>query len=193
MSLTRRLLRELELNDNAVERIIAAHVETVDALRQERDSARALADTAQSALQERDELRTLADAHQQEAAAAQEALASYRAQVEEERHHAARRAHLAEALAAQGANPQAIPLLLDAIHLSEEDWTGDALNDSATCLQPYRVRYGALFAERSPLPVTRVAPPVSQGGALTSADVRRMSAKDINQNWSAVRKALQSN
>ena len=39
MSLTRKLLKELELNEDAVERIIAAHVETVDALRQERDAA----------------------------------------------------------------------------------------------------------------------------------------------------------
>ena len=35
MSLTRKLLKDLELNDSAIERIIAAHVDTVDALRQE--------------------------------------------------------------------------------------------------------------------------------------------------------------
>ena len=34
MSLTRKLLRELELNDDTIERIISAHVDTVDALRQ---------------------------------------------------------------------------------------------------------------------------------------------------------------
>ena len=32
MSLTRKLLKELELEENAIERIIAAHVETVEAL-----------------------------------------------------------------------------------------------------------------------------------------------------------------
>ena len=35
MSLTRRLLKELELNDETIERIIEAHAETVDALRAE--------------------------------------------------------------------------------------------------------------------------------------------------------------
>ena len=39
MSLTRKLLKEMELTDDAIERIIAAHVDTVDALRQERDAA----------------------------------------------------------------------------------------------------------------------------------------------------------
>jgi len=39
MSLTRRLLRELGLPDEAVERVIEAHVATVEGLRSERDAA----------------------------------------------------------------------------------------------------------------------------------------------------------
>lgn len=193
MSLTRKLLKELELNETAIERIIAAHVETVDGLRQERDSALTRATQIESSLEERDELRALAEERLQEAAAAREELTAYRTQVEDERHHHARRAALTEALAAQGANPQAIPLLLDAISLREEDWAGDALCDAAATLQPWRAKYSALFAAKSPLTITRVSPPVSGGGLLTHADVKRMSASDINRNWSAVRSALQNN
>ncbi len=193
MSLTRKLLKELELNDSAVERIIAAHVETVDALKQERDEALTRAAATESAAQERDELRALADVRLAEAASARDELSAYRTQVEEERHRGARRASLEGALLAQGANAQAIPLLLDVIALTEEDWAGDSLRDAAAALQPYRAKYSALFAAKSPLPVTRVSPPVNVGGMLTHADIRRMSATDINRNWSAVRKALQSN
>lgn len=192
MSLTRKLLKELELNDAAVERIIAAHVETVDALRQERDAALTQAASIETALQERDEFRALAEERSKESASAMEAFEAYRAQVEQERHEATRRSALMEALTGQGANPQAIPLLLDAISLTEEDWSGDALRDAAAVLQPYRAKYGALFSVKSPLPVTRVSPPVSRGGGLTHADVKRMSAADINRNWNAVSKALQS-
>ena len=39
MSLTRKLLKELELDNSAIERIITAHVETVDALKQEAAAA----------------------------------------------------------------------------------------------------------------------------------------------------------
>ena len=39
MSLTRSLLKELQISPDAAERIIAAHAESIDALRQERDAA----------------------------------------------------------------------------------------------------------------------------------------------------------
>ena len=173
MSLTRKLLKELELTDDAIERIIAAHVDTVDALRQERDAA--LANS---------------EAQLAETASAREALSAYRVQVEQEQHASARRAALTEALAAQGASAHALPLLLDAIALPEEAWNGDSLQDAAATLQAYRVKYPGLFARKNPIPVTRVAPPLCTGGALTHADVKRMSAIDINRNWSAVKTAL---
>ena len=193
MSLTRKLLKELELNDQAVERIIAAHVETVDALRQERDAALTRASAAEVSQQEREELRTLAEERLTEAASARDALAAYQAQTEAEKHQASRRTALAEALTARGANPQALPLLLDAITPAEEDWDGAALRDADALLQPYRVKYGAMFSVKSPIPVTWVSPPVTGGGSLTHADVKRMSASDINRNWSAVKSALQNN
>lgn len=193
MSLTRKLLKELELNDNAVERIIAAHVETVDALRQERDSALTRATAVEATLQEQDELRVLAEERLHEAASAREELSAYRAQVEQERHQASRRSALAQALTAQGANANALPLLLDSISLTEEDWEGDTLRNAEAALQPYRAKYSALFSVKSPIPVTKVAPPVTSGGILTPADIKRMSANDINRNWNAVRTALQTN
>ena len=173
MSLTRKLLKELELNEDAVERIIAAHVETVDALRQERDAA----------LSQR-------DAQQAETASAREALSAFQAATEQQQRSAARRAALAEALAEHGANPQATPLLLDAINLPEESWDGAKLLDAAATMQSCRAKYPGLFASRSSIPITRVAPPLFGGGALTHADVKRMSASDINRNWSAVKTAL---
>ncbi len=193
MSLTRRLLKEMELDAAHIDRIIAAHTDTVGALKQERDAALARAAGLESALAEQDGLRAQLDAHAQEAAAAKEELSAYRTRTEQAQHAAARRNALADALVCQGANPQALPLLLDAIVLPEDAWQGDVLADVAASLQPWRAKYGALFAAKSPLPVTRVRPPVSSGGGLTPADVKRMSASDINRNWSAVRTALQHN
>lgn len=192
MALTRKLLKELELNDAAVERVIAAHVETVNSLREERDAARAQMERFDALQREREEYRIQAETQTQEAARAREALEGYQAQVNGERRKATRRAALEEALADQGANAQTIPLLLDAIALPEDAWSGDALKDAAASLQPYRAKYGALFAVKTPIPVTRVSPPVHTGGVLTRADVQRMSAADINRSWNEVQKALRS-
>ena len=169
MPLTRELLEELNLSDVACERILSAHAEEVD------DLAQALA------------------AAQEEAAAIQAEYAAHLAQDEAAAHHGARRAALAEALAQEGANPHAIPLLLDALVLPDEAWDGDALADPAATMLPIREAYGALFAKRSPIPVMKVQPPVSATGALTTADVMRMSAEDVNRNWSAVQSALRRN
>ena len=184
MSLTRKLLKELELTDAAIERVISAHTATVDALKQERETALAEADAS---------ARQALDAARQEAASTMAELTAYRAQVEADRHHKARRTALSEALEKQGANPQAIPLMLDAITLPEEAWQDDTLVDARAALHPFQEKYGPLFARRTPLPVTKVLPPVPVSGALTPADVKRMSADDINRNWSAVRTALQTN
>ena len=184
MSLTRKLLKELELTDAAIERVISAHTATVDALKLERETALT---QAQSAAAQQ------LDAARQEVAAAQAELTAFRAQAEADRHHEARRSALSEALEKHGANPAAIPLLLDAVTLPEESWDGDALVQADAALAQIRTQYGALFTRRTPLPVRKVQPPVASGGGITRADISRMSQEDINRNWSVVRTALQNN
>ena len=181
MSLTRKLLKELELTDAAIERVIAAHTSTVETLKQERDNALAAAEES---------ARQALDVSHEETAAVQAEFDAYRAQVEAARLQEARRAALSEALEKHGANPAAIPLMLDAITLPEEAWQGDALINADAAIHGIQAQYGPLFARRTPMPVTKVEPPVTSGGALTHADVMRMSADDINRNWSAVRTAL---
>ena len=142
MSLTRKLLRELQLTDDAAERIIAAHVETVDAIRQERDAL-----SAESA------------GHQEESARLRSEYDSYRRQVEQERLAQARADAIAQALRHAGANEQAIPLLAATLQTTDEDWEGAALRDAAATLFPVKTRYGAFFAQPVPIPTSRVSPP----------------------------------
>ena len=174
MSLTRKLLKELELENTAIERIISAHAETVNALKQE-------AETANAGLA----------AAKEESAAIQADFTAYRNQVEEEQRTAARRQALSAALTEAGANSAALPLLLDAVILPEEAWQDNAIVNPAEVLYPWRTKYAALFQVKSPVPVAKVQPPVHCGGLLTPADIKRMSAEDINRHWSAVKNALQ--
>ena len=190
MSLTRKLLKELELNDVAIERVIAAHTTTVEALKQERDQARARIDECEAAQQELAELRPQLEEAQANSNIAQAQLVAYRTQVEVEKHHTARRAALSEALEKHGANPSAIPLMLDAIPLPADAWDGDALVDPDATLLPFQQKYAPLFAKRTAIPVTKVQPPIAGAGSLTPADVMRMSPDDINRHWSAVKTAL---
>lgn len=174
MSLTRKLLKELELDPSVIERIISAHAETVDALKQEAAAA-----------------ATQLTAAQENASAIQADYAAYRSQIETGQRLSARHQALTAALTEAGANPQALPLLLDAIALPEEAWQDNTIVNPAEALYPWRTKYAALFQVKSPLPVTQVQPPIHSGGMLTPADVKRMSAEDINRHWHAVKNALQ--
>ena len=189
MSLTRKLLKELELNEEAIERIIAAHADTVDALRTERDAALAAVSAREDAAAERDALRQAAANHLQEAERLRNEYDDYRRQVEGERTAAMREAVLRSALSRAGANEQAIPLLAKAVVTAEEDWENDALRDEAAALAAVRETYAAFFAQPQPLPTDPFSPPL-EGGRLTCEEIRRMSAEEINRNWTQVQDAL---
>ena len=181
MSLTRSLLKELQISPDAAERIIAAHAESIDALRQERDTARGEAAQLESIraqlaemTQARDEACQARDSAREELSALCGQFDDYRQAVETEKHHQARHANLRNALQSAGANPHALDLLLLAIHPDESAFDGD------------KAQYGAFFAQPTRLPTDFVSPPVTAAPPLTKEDVRRMSQEDINRNWSSV-------
>ena len=136
MSLTRSLLKELQISPDAAERIIAAHAESIDALRQERDAARGEAtqlESIRAALAEMTQARAEAcqarDSAREELSALGGQFDSYRQQVETEKHQQARHANLRAALQSAGANPHALDLLLLALHPDESAFDGDEITD----------------------------------------------------------------
>lgn len=190
MSLTRKLLRELELSDNAIERIIAAHAESIDALRTERDEARTALAQHEQAVSERDALREEAAAHQADAQRLRTELDAFRQQVSAERTRAVRHSALCQALSRAGANPHAVPLLAQAVTTTDEDWNEDRLLDEEAVLHAVREQYAPFFAKPRQLPTDRITPPLQPGGDLSREDVQRMSAEEINRHWPQVRSAL---
>ena len=193
MSLTRKLLRELRLDDDAVERVIAAHIETVDAIRAERDEAQSAATRLTQAAAECDDLRRqVADlaAARDDAARIQADFDAYRAQVDADRLAASRQAILRSTLLDAGANPQAVDLLASAANAPDAAWNGDALLHPDDVIAPLRDRYATLFARPVALPTPLIAPPAASAGPLTRDDVGRMSEQEILANWGAVQSAL---
>lgn len=148
MSLTRSLLKELQISPDAAERIIAAHAESIDALRQERDAARGEAaqlESIRAALAEmtqaRDEACQARDSAREELSALGGQFDSYRQQVETEKHQQARHANLRAALQSAGANPHALDLLLLALHPDESAFDGDEITDPDALLTPLKAQY----------------------------------------------------
>lgn len=183
MSLTRKLLKELNLPEEAIERIIDAHVATTDALKTERDALRTDLTAAQA---------QLADlTPRAESAARLEAdFTAYREKTAADFLALARQSTLRAALLHAGANPQAVDLLAAAATPPADAWDGARLADPALAIDPLREQYSTLFQRPMALPTPRLAPPADTQGLLTRADVSKMSEQDILANWSAVQTAL---
>lgn len=177
MALTRQLLKDLQLGDEAIEQIIAAHVSTIEALKNERDAATA-------------ELETLRAASSQSAAEVQAAFDAYRARIESEKQTRKAMEWLRLSMLQAGCNEKAIDLLLQSIDPSDLEMEGGMLKNGHALIASLRSRYADFFAQPVRMAAPTIQPPISSGGALTREDLSRMSADDINRNWNAVKSVL---
>lgn len=177
MSLTRQLLKDLQLGDEAIEQVIAAHIETVNALKAERDAATS-------------ELEALRAASDQSAAEVQAAFDAYRTQVETDRSTAKAIELVRLAMIQAGCNEKAIDLLIQAIDPATLEVEGSVLRNQDEIIAGLKSKYAAFFAQPIRMAAPTIQPPIPTGGALTREDLSRMSADEINRNWNAVKGVL---
>ena len=177
MSLTRKLLKDLQITDEAIEQIIAAHVETVDALKAQRDSLS-------------DELDTLRAQEQSAAQQVQTAFDDYRTQVESEHHKQQALQLLRLAMIQAGCNEKAVELLIQSIDPAALQVENGVLTNQEALIGELRTKHAAFFAQPVRVAVPTIQPPIPSGSAITREDLSRMSADEINRNWNAVKGVL---
>ena len=177
MALTRKLLKDMQLNDETIEQIIAAHAATVEALKAERDAAAS-------------ELEALRSAEGQSAAEVQAAFDAYRSRVENDQNTAKARELLRLAMIQAGCNQQVIDLLIQTVDPAKLALEGGSLKDEGALIAGMKEKHAAFFAQPTRMSVPSIQPPIPTGGALTREDLSRMSADEINRNWNAVKSVL---
>lgn len=176
MALTRKLLKDMQLEDPIIEQIIAAHAASIQALEQQRDEALAQA----AALNEASHA----------AAQVQADFDAYRASVESAAQTAKAARLLRLALIQAGCNEQAIELMIRTLPPASLALENGCLVNEKGLIASLKEQYAAFFAKPVRLPTPTIQPPVSSGGALTREDLSRMSAEEINTNWNAVKGVL---
>ncbi len=193
MALTRKWLKTLGIDDGQIEQIIAAHADTVTALKTEISTARSQSDELTSVATHRDALQQQLDAlatASDDAARIQADYDAYKAQVEAERTLAVKHRAVLDALNAHGIH-KAAPTIARAIDLSAlaiEDGTVanlDAFIDTVVAEHHWAVETTTVHG------VPPIAPPTGNARSIyTRADIERMSADEINQNWAAIQASL---
>lgn len=189
MALTRKMLKDLQLEDSTIEAIIAAHAATIEGLTTERDELRSAAAETEKLRSERDELRAQVDeltAAQIDAENARQTLLAYQSEQELQLRTAAIRAALAES----GCNETVIPLVANEINPTDICLEDGHIVHAEELIAPLKEKYAALFAKPVRLPTPTVNPPIASGGAITREDLSRMTTEEINRNWNAVKGVL---
>ncbi len=194
MAMTRKQLKELGLEADTVERLIAMHTETVEGLKAERDAWQEAAGQSEALKEERDRLLeqvTALESAKEQAQQERNQLAEAQAAREEALAREAQDKALEAALLEQGANPLAVPLLVKAVDRAGMQMENGALANAEEALAPVREQYAAFFAVPKALCTELLDPPLGASAPMTREDLQAMDAEEINRNWDAVKSALQ--
>lgn len=149
MALTRKLLKSMGIEDDKIEEIIEAHAETVTALKDERDAAKADADKTAEVIKERDSLKQQLEAFQQngtDAAKVQAEFDAFKKQVETEKTNASKAAAVKKLLRDSGVQRDTfLNLLMGKVDLDQIEMDGDALKDADGFVKTMREGYSDCF------------------------------------------------
>lgn len=170
MALTRKFLKALGIEEDKVEEIIAAHGETVTALKDQIEEAGKGAETLTAVTKERDRLQADIAKMQEASGDAEKVRAefdAYRQKVEAERATAGKAALLTDALRAAGVQREsALKLLLRAADMDALTIADGKLTNADVAVAALRGEYGDLFGEEREQGVPRTQPPVGGGADL---------------------------
>ena len=195
MALTRKFLKALGIEDDKIDEIVAAHGETVTALKAEIDEAKQGASGLDAVTKERDRYKADLEALQKtsgDAAKVQAEYDAYKAQVEKDKTAAQKGAALDAVLKEAGVERESFRTQLgkgwdmDSIELED-----GKVKDKAALISRIKADYPD-FIGTAHTEGTKPLTPLhgDNGKTYTRDQLKGLSAEEINANWAAVQAAL---
>lgn len=191
MALTRKMLKALGLSEETIETIVEAHVETVGAISRERDDYKAKAESVETVTRERDSYKEKAE-KSGDAAKVQAEFDAYKAGVEKRELNARKTTALDAAFKAAGVARDVFRAKMlktwdmDTVELDE----GGKIKDMDGVNAAIQKDWSDFIATSEDMPLPPNNPPGGGGQKFTVADIKKMSAEEINKNWEAISRAL---
>ena len=194
MALTRKFLKALGIEDDKIDEIVAAHGETVTALKAEIDEAKQGASGLDAVTKERDRYKADLEALQKtsgDAAKVQAEYDAYKAQVEKDKTAAQKGAALDAVLKEAGVERESFRTQLgkgwdmDTIELED-----GKVKDKAALISRIKADYPDFIGTAHTEGTKPLTPPAGGGKTYTREQLKGLSAEEINANWAAVQAAL---
>ena len=194
MALTRKFLKALGIEDDKIDEIVAAHGETVTALKAEIDEAKQGASGLDAVTKERDRYKADLEALQKtsgDAAKVQAEYDAYKAQVEKDKTAAQKGAALDAVLKEAGVERESFRAQLgkgwdmDTIELED-----GKVKDKAALISRIKADYPDFIGTAHTEGTKPLTPPPGGSKTYTRDQLKGLSAEEINANWGAVSAAL---
>lgn len=197
MALTRRMLKAMGISDEQVDEIIAAHTETVDALKEQRDQYKADAEKLPEIQKQLDKANSDLeaagkDAYKVKYEALKEEFEGYKSeQTAKETRNAKERAYR-ELLKAAGVTEKRIDSVvrvsdLDGLELDDKG----AIKDADKLTESIKTEWADFIPTTTTQGAQTATPPTTTTQkTYTAADIRKMSPAEINQNFDAIKASL---
>lgn len=195
MALTRKFLKALGIDEDKIDEIIAAHGDTVTALKEEIEQAKQAANGLDAITKERDKYKQDYEALQKtsgDAAKVQADFDAYKAQVEKDKTAAKKGAALDAVLKEAGVERESFRAQLrkgwdmDSVELEQDG----KIKDKAALLSRIKADYPDFIGTVNTEGTKPLTPPPGGSKTYTREQLKGLSADEINANWAAVQAAL---
>ena len=196
MALTRRSLKAMGIEDDKIDEIIAAHAETVDALKEQRDSYKAQADELAEVQRKLDEANATIKANGSDAwkvkyDAIKEEYENYKSDISAKETTRAKQAAYREVLKAAGVSDKRIDSIIrvsdiDSVELDESGKIKEA--DKLT--ESIKNEWADFIVSTNTQGANTATPPTNAKKSFSREDIDKMSPDEINKNWETIKNSL---
>ena len=196
MALTRRSLKAMGIEDEKIDEIIAAHAETVDALKEQRDNYKAKADELAEVQQKLDEANETIKANGSDAwkvkyDAIKEEYEKYKSDMSAKETTRAKQAAYREVLKAAGVSEKRIDSIIkvsdiDSVELDESGKIKEA--DKLT--ESIKNEWADFIVSTNTQGANTATPPTNSKKSFSREDIDKMSPDEINKNWETIKNSL---
>lgn len=175
MALTRRMLKALGIEDEKADEIIAAHTESTDALKQQRDEYKAKAEAkATTSTEPKPKDPEPGDEYKAKYDAEKKAFEDYKANIAAEKAEADKRAKYRELIVKAGVDSKRVDSVLKVSDLSEIKVKDGAIEGADDLVKSIKEDWADFIPTTQKVGANAPNPPKNDGGAKKLEDITKM-------------------
>lgn len=195
MALTRKALKAMGLTDEQVDSIVEMHVETTDALKEQRDSYKADAEKLAAVQAELDALKAKGDdSYKEKYESEHTAFENFKADIAAKETRSAKEKAVRAYFESKNITGGNLDLAMRGCgsEMAALEMDGENIKDTAALDALLAGAYKPLVSTTETHGSNPASPPNGGQTHYTTADIARMSTAEINKNWDAIKASLQT-